>query len=86
LLLFYAIQTKSRRIGEVAGEIPVRKSTRVFQQRRTRKCMKSTVHLLRDVRGKIGAVFLVFVGFTIKALIEGIDKIGGPGWKDEMVM
>jgi hypothetical protein len=48
--------------------------------------MKSNVHLLRDVRGKIGAVFLVFVGFTIKALIEGIDKIGGPGWKDEMVM
>ena len=49
--------------------------------------MKSNVHLLRDVLGKIGAVFLVFVGFVTKVLKEeGFNKIEDPGWKDEMAM
>ena len=49
--------------------------------------MKSNVHLLRDVLGKIGAVFLVFVGSITKVLKkEGFNKIEDPGWKDEMAM
>ena len=46
--------------------------------------MKSNVHLLRDVRGKTGVGFLAFDGSTTKVRIEGFNKIGGPGWKDEM--
>jgi len=53
---------------------------------RTTKCLKSNVHLPRDVRGKIGAGFLVFVGSATKVRIEGFNKIGGPAWKDEMAM
>lgn len=49
--------------------------------------MKSNVHLLRDVLGKIDAVFLVLVGSITKALKEeGFNKIEDPSWKDEMVM
>jgi hypothetical protein len=52
----------------------------------TGKCLKSNVHLLRDVPERIGAGFLAFVGSTTKVRIEGFNRIGGPGWKDEMAM
>jgi hypothetical protein len=42
------------------------------------------VHLLRDVRARIGAGFLVCVGSTTKVPIEEFDKIEDPSWKDEM--
>ena len=48
--------------------------------------MRSNVPLLRDVQGKIGAGFLVFVGSVTKVRKEGFNKIDDPGWNGEMAM
>jgi hypothetical protein len=60
------------------------KDESIYMSGRVGKCLKSNVHLLRDVRARIGAGFLVCVGSTTKVPIEEFDKIEDPSWKDEM--
>ena len=44
----------------------------------------ANVHLLKGVQGKIGADFLVCIGFTTKVLKEGFKKIEDLSRKDVM--